>query len=130
MIALTVAGFGLSMLGNKRSAPRPTIPEESTANPLLIETPFVLTLSEAAKTITIESASELHHFETSSQTITGSLPVEKGHPSLFIDIEWEDPNPSPRFAKLVLEPAGLPTLKKVFDSNGKLSDVWELHLHE
>jgi hypothetical protein len=129
LIALLAAGFGLSVLGNKRPSPKPVVTPENVAHSESINTPFVLTLSAPAKKLTIESLGETHNFDASSQTISGILPLEEGHPTLFIDIEWADANPSPRFAKLVLEPIGHPTQTKIFDTVGPLSDVWELHLH-
>ena len=129
LIALSVAGFGLSLMGSKRSNPGTTGIPENIPEPVAIDTPFVLTLSAPAKQVSIESMNQTYAFDSSSQTISGNLPIEIGHPSLFIDIVWVDSNPAPRFAKLVLEPAGHPTKTKIFDTTGNLSDVWELHLH-
>ena len=132
LIALLAAGFGLVTLrsskGPDRQLQQPPIEEPSTEAPSL-DTPFILTLSAPAKKASLESLGQTFDFTPSSQTLSGSLPIELGHPTLFIDIEWADQNPSPRFPKLVLEPAGFPTLTKIFDTTGDLSDVWELHLH-
>jgi len=132
LIALVVAGFGLNTLGSRRETHRGLQPPPQTElepDPKSINTPFVLTLSAPAKRIILESLGQIHTFDVNSQTISGTVPLELGHPTLFIDIEWADSKPAPRFAKLVLEPAGFPTMTKVFDSTGNLSDVWELHLH-
>lgn len=130
LIALLVAGFGLIVLGNKKPSPQPIENPDAVSKSVAIDTPFILTLSAPARKITLESIGQTYSFDPSTQTISGTVPVEKGHPAIFIDIEWADQKPSPRFAKLVLEPAGLPTMTKVFDSTGDLSDVWEMHLHE
>lgn len=132
LIALIAVGIGLSALGSRRPTDhgaQTTAHPEPKADPTSVTSPFVLTLSAPAKTITLESLGKTYNFDASSQTISGSLPIELGHPALFIDIEWTDSNPSPRFAKLVLEPAGFSTQTKTFDATGDLSDVWELHLH-
>jgi len=132
LIALIAAGLGLSALGSRRPADdgsSSTVPLEPKAEPKSVTSPFVLTLSAPAKTITLESLGETHSLDASTQTISGTLPIELGHPTLFIDIAWADQNPSPHFAKLVLEPTGFPTQTKIFDASGDLSDVWELHLH-
>ena len=132
LIALVAAGFGLSSLGSRRptdtGAPS-TASAEPQADPKSLVSPFVLTLSAPAKEVIIESIGQTFSFDASTQTISGTLPIELGHPTLFIDIKWADQNPSPRFAKLVLEPTGFPTQTKIFDATGDLSDVWELHLH-
>lgn len=129
LVALLVAGFGLSVLGSKRPSPQPGVAPNVVADSETLNSPFVLTLSAPVKKVSIESLGKTFDFDTSTQTISGTLPLEGGHPTLFIDIEWADTNPSPRFAKLVLEPAGHPTQTKIFDATGTLSDVWELHLH-
>ncbi|MGB6221221.1 hypothetical protein [Haloferula sp.] len=132
LITLIVAGIGLSSLGSRRPADnraQTTTPSEPQANLTSVTSPFVLTLSAPAKSVTLESLGQTYPFDASSQTISGSLPIELGHPTLFIDIEWANQDPSPRFAKLVLEPNGFPTQTKTFDATGDLSDVWELHLH-
>ena len=129
LLVLTAAGFGLNLLGNKKSILQPVGRTESATDSEVIETRFVLTLSAEASKISIESNGQTHPFDPSSQSITGDLTLGIGHPTLFLDIEWKDQTPSPRFAKLVLEPDGVPTMTKVFDSEGDLSDVWEIHLH-
>ncbi|MFC7336612.1 hypothetical protein ACFQY0_05450 [Haloferula chungangensis] len=132
LITLLVAGIGLSALGSHRSVDegnQATTPLAPEADPTSVTSPFVLTLSAPAQSVAVESLGQTYSYDSSSQTISGSLPVELGHPTLFIDIEWADPQPSPRFAKLVLEPAGFATQTKIFDATGAISDVWELHLH-
>jgi hypothetical protein len=132
LIALLAAGFGLVTIGSsgsKDSQPKSAPIDEPSVGTPSIDTPFILTLSAPAKKVFIESLGQTYFFEATSQTLSGSIPIELGHPTLFIDIEWTDQNPSPRFAKLALEPVGFPTLTKIFDTTGDLSDVWEIHLH-
>ena len=129
LLALVLTAAGLASL---RRPPGPPPPPAVPPGPPVetIATPFFLTLSAPASRVTLESAGEILEIEPEGSTrLAGTLPLESGHPVLFIDIVWRDPADAPRFAKLVLEPPGHPTATRIFDATGALSDVWELHLH-
>lgn len=48
--------------------------------------------------------------------------------AIFLTVRWKNPVAAGehRFAKLVLEPAGKPTITHVFDADGDIDDVFEL----
>ncbi len=132
-IALILAAMVLVHL-NRRPKPAvvppgdATAPHEAAAEPG-IPTPFVLTLSEPAESVTLEAGGAVQAIDPAAETLSGTLELEPGHPSVFIDVTWRDREPRPRFAKLVLEPSGHPTATHYFDSDGPISDAWEIHLH-
>lgn len=131
LLALALTAAGLVTLTRAPLVPvaaSEPVPEGEATGEL--SCPFVLTLSAPAQSITLESAGKVVSIPPVSQVVSGTLPLEPGHPTIFIDIVWAEPDSTPRFAKLVLEPTGRPTQARVFDAAGPLSDAWELHLHE
>ncbi|GAA5482447.1 hypothetical protein [Haloferula sargassicola] len=129
LIGLVVAAVGTRAL----TAPKAPVssPSKITAptDRELTETRFELTLSAPAKEVILESAGKTVSPEIIGLILTGSLPTEGGHPTIFLTIRWAESDDTPRFAKLRLEPPGLPTLTQTFDAIGDLDDVWEPHLH-
>ncbi len=59
--------------------------------------------------------------------LSGVLETAPNAP-LFLTVRWKTPAAAGehRFAKLVLEPAGKPTITHVFDAEGDIDDVFEL----
>jgi hypothetical protein len=130
VLGLAIIGMGLAKLGSEGPTPPPPAIEAPDDRAGSIAAPFVLTLSADARSVELESSGQVQTFEPDTRILAGTLPLEPGHPTVFITVKWSDPEPSPRFAKLVLEPAGLPSMNRVFDAQGNLSDVWEMHLHD
>ncbi|MEM1084622.1 MAG: hypothetical protein AAGI48_10975 [Verrucomicrobiota bacterium] len=130
VVALAFTGFGLSKLGAKRTVTIPPPTEEEASPAAGISTPFTLTLSAQAREAILESGDHIETLTPDDQVLAGRLMLQPGHPTVFITVKWKDDEASPRFAKLVLEPAGFPTLTRVFDARGDISDVWEFHLHD
>lgn len=131
-ICLVVTALALHALSTPRTtgpvdepAPQP----EASAEAEKIDTAFFLTLSHPAKSVAIESSGEIVEIVPNAQNLTGRIPLEAGHPTIFLTVEWLEESSAPRFAKLVLEPSGLPTLTRYFEADGRLDDVWEPHLH-
>jgi hypothetical protein len=126
LIALVVAGFGLMRLTNIR----PTVSAPSsvdTTAPIPASTgkslPYRLILSAETSEILISSGNESPLRETSGRLL---LPSE--HPTINLVVRWKT-QPAPgehRFAKLILEPAGKPTITHVFDAAGDIDDILEL----
>jgi hypothetical protein len=94
--------------------------KEST--PLIQELPYRLILSAETVEVKLSTGDNAPVSE-----LSGTLHASPNIP-LFLSVRWKAP-PSPgehRFAKLVLEPAGRPTLTHVFDAEGDIDDVFEL----
>ncbi|MBK1828807.1 hypothetical protein [Haloferula rosea] len=130
VLALGLTGLGIYKLTRPSPAvaEAPVDPPPSEA-PELLETPFFLTLSDDPELVSIESAGKTVEIRVDSRTHTGTIHLESGHPTIFITVQWRTKDPAPRFAKLSLEPPGLPTQQQVFDAMGEISDVWEPHIH-
>jgi hypothetical protein len=126
---LVLVAFGIVRLTRPLAAePAPVVPPiEQAAD--LVPTPFFLTLSAPASEVILECGEATLNLTAGTQQLSGSLPLTGDHPSIFITIRWQGQDQDPKFAKLRLEPAGLATQEKIFDSVGELSDVWEPHLH-
>ena len=130
ILGLLAAAAGVSVLTKSRT-PRPTQVQASEAGPerSLTEIPFELTLSAPAREVILESALVQVSPEIDGPVLRGILFAEGDHSPIFITIHWAEGDDTPKFAKLRLEPPGLPTLTRTFDAIGDLEDVWEPHLH-
>ena len=130
VFALGLTGLGIYWLARPSAAVIEASADPAPSNaPELLETPFFLTLSDDAELVAIESAGQTVELRGEGRTLTGTIHLEAGHPTLFITVQWRSSDSSPRFAKLSLEPPGLPTQQQVFDAMGEISDVWEPHIH-
>lgn len=127
-IGLVLAAAGIHTLTGIAKAPSPAAPPPSTES-AVTEVPFELTLSAPARDVVLESAGKSQSLGAGGFVLTGTLPVADDHPTVFLTIRWAETGDTPRFAKLRLEPPGLPTQTHTFDSIGDLEDVWEPHLH-
>jgi hypothetical protein len=126
LLALTAAGFGLMRLTDIRpavSAPVPTDPPAPIAASSSKSLPYRLILSSVTSEIHISSGDSPPLHEAS-----GRLSLSSENPTINLVVRWKiDPAPGEhRFAKLVLEPTGKPTITHVFDSAGDIDDILEL----
>lgn len=128
-VVLAFTALGIRGLTKPKPVDLPSSSSPPAAEAEQIETPFFLTLSAPAAEVVIEAGEETRRFTSLEQLLSGTIPLETGHPTIFLTIRWQDTTDQPRFAKLKLEPSGLPTQEKTFDARGELSDVWEPHLH-
>ena len=130
-IALIACGWSLRALTTRPDAPIASPPlVEAPADDEGRPVPFFLTLSHPARSISLESSSARREFGPDSQQLADSLPLRPDHDAIFLRIEWQEDAPAPRFAKLVIEPAGRASLTRTFDALGTLEDVWEVRLSE
>lgn len=129
---LVLTAIGLRGLTQPARPPEPTHPTTVESEALETEihkTDFFLTLSAPAREVLIESGDQSVRLTDTTQHASGKIDLSHGHPALFITVKWTEDDETPRFAKLRLEPEGLATQERTFDSSGELSDVWEPHLH-
>lgn len=130
VLVLTAIGLrGLTQPARSPEPSRPTTVESEAQGAEILETDFFLTLSAPASEVLIESGDQSIRLTNTTQHESGKINLPHGHPAIFITIKWTEEDEAPRFAKLRLEPKGLATQEKTFDSSGELSDVWEPHLH-
>ncbi len=123
LILLTLTGFALACLTRPSAIARPPAPaERPAASPAALEATYRLTLSAEAATIQLESAGSTHH------TLEGRLRLDETHPTILLEISWQEPSPSHRFARLTLDLPGKPTLSHIFEAPGDIHDVWEIDL--
>lgn len=125
-VALGLAAWGIACL----TAPRPramAAPEPSgeSAVATTTEAPFFLTLSAEAREVLIEAGGEPRRLHPEGRQAAGTLTLDGPRPTIFLQVRWAEDEDVPRFAKLTLEPAGLPTREQVFDGHGDLDEVWE-----
>jgi hypothetical protein len=101
-------------------APLPTIPAES--KPSSQRLPYRLTLSAEPAEVKLSAGDQAPVSE-----VSGVLEAAPNAP-LFLSVRWKTPAAAGehRFAKLVLEPVGRPTITHVFDAEGDIDDVFEL----
>ena len=85
--------------------------------------PYRLILSAEASEIRISAGNE-----TPLSDPSGRLSVSSEHPLISLVVKWksEPAAGEHRFAKLILEPVGKPTITHVFDAAGDIDDILEL----
>ncbi|WP_338687192.1 hypothetical protein [Haloferula helveola] len=127
--ALAGAALGIRALSNPTPAQPQAPPAPAPTTEDAVQVPFFVSCSEVPAEVSIEAGGAVVSLEPDSAESGGMLKLSGDHPTIFITIRWAKPSDLPRFAKLTLEPAGHPTLRRTFDAIGDIEDVWELHLH-
>ena len=121
LLCLAVSGFGLVRLTTAPSAAgKPLAKEEAKASGAAADLLYRLVLSAEASSISISSGDN-----APLTTATGTLPSAA---VISLTVRWKN-SPAAgeqRFAKLILEPVGKPTLTHVFDATGDIDDILEL----
>lgn len=126
VIALLLIGFAMVLLrltNTKRPAESST---QLSVKPVMTENvqqvPYRLILSAEAAEIQLTAGNA-----SPVSQLTGTLNLLP-HAPIFLSIRWKESAKSgeQRFAKLILEPSGKPTITHVFDANGDIDDVFEL----
>ncbi len=96
----------------------------------LIRARYILTLSERAAFVEIESAGEVSSTNLSSESgiepLTGDIKIDLDKPVVFLKVNWYELGDRRGFAKLVIEAAGQETVTQVFDATGNLDEFIEL----
>jgi hypothetical protein len=125
LLCLAVSGFGLLRLtATPPTAGRSLAKEQAEASVTAADLPYRLVLSAEASVIQIASGDEPPLTEA-----TGRLrPQPSDSKVVRLVVRWKNPPAAgeQRFAKLILEPAGRPTLTHVFDAAGDIDDILEL----
>ncbi len=122
LLCLAASGIGLARLTVTPPAPQRIGPAggETLAASAATSLSYRLVLSAEAAEIRIASGDC-----PALSTASGTLPAA---PFITLAVRWKNPPAAgeQRFAKLVLEPAGKPTLTHVFDAPGDIDDILEL----
>ncbi len=96
----------------------------------LIRARYILTLSERAAFVEIESAGEKSSTNLSSESgiepLTGDILIDLDKPVVFLKVNWYELGDRRGFAKLVIEAAGQETVTQVFDATGNIDEFLEL----
>jgi len=127
LLGLVVASFGLMRLTHAKAplvsqtnpAPSATATPPAAGKSL----PYRLILSAETTEIRLSAGDAPALSETS-----GRLELPSEHPLISLTVKWKS-EPAPgehRFAKLILEPTGKPTITHVFDAAGDIDDILEL----
>jgi hypothetical protein len=139
LLALTATGLGLAKLAGRRPAPPAAPPDPNQAAAALSTqvVPFELRLSATPATVRLLDPHERILFESRqpATALRGTLPSGTALTAIILQVRWAASTPGHRFARLVLEPPGEPTLQHFFEAPGDLDDAWEIpppaaHDHE
>lgn len=108
--------------GGKAAAPPAITAADDQAGTALVRLPYQLTFSAEIAEMELTAGNQ-----PPAKTPSGVLEAAPDAP-LFLTVRWKTPPVSGehRFAKLVVEPAGKPTVTHVFDAEGDIDDVFEL----
>ncbi|MES2997638.1 MAG: hypothetical protein V4733_12595 [Verrucomicrobiota bacterium] len=126
LVFLITAAFGFVRLTSARitkpvDGSRKIIP--AARSEATVEVPYRLILSAKSRAIFIDSGNGK---PVSSES--GVLSMDARNPAVSLRVNWQTPPASgeQRFAKLILEWPGKPTLTRVFDAPGDIDDFLEL----
>lgn len=96
----------------------------------LVRARYILTLSERASYVEVDSAEEVSSWNLSSESgiepLTGDIKINLDRPVVFLKVNWYELGDRRGFAKLVIEAEGLKTVTRVFDEVGNVDDFVEL----
>ncbi len=124
IVLLLIASAAVLVRLTSDRTPAPTIRQEQPAEnkPTTQRLPYRLTLSAETAEVKLSAGDQPPVSE-----LSGVLETAPQAP-LFLTVRWKSPAATGehRFAKLVLEPAGKPTITHVFDATGDIDDVFEL----
>jgi len=120
LIASAVVLVRLTSAQAPAETSQPTAPAREKSG--LQQLPYRLTFSAEVAEMKLSAGEQPAVSEAS-----GTLSAAPGSP-LFLTVRWKSAAAAGehRFAKLVLEPAGKPTITHVFDADGDIDDVFEL----
>jgi hypothetical protein len=122
LLALAASSLGLVRLTNSQSAPvAPVRKSQPPVSPTNL--PYRLVLSAEAAEISIAADPQ-----PPLNQAAGTLTTDSKNPVISLIIRWKTPLSAgeQRFAKLILDPPGKPTITHVFDSSGDIDDILEL----
>ncbi|WAC17902.1 hypothetical protein OVA24_11670 [Luteolibacter sp. SL250] len=124
ILLLLIASAAVLVRLTATRTPAPTARQEQAAEskPTDQRLPYRLTFSAETAEVKLSAGDQPPVSE-----LSGILEAAPQAP-LFLSVRWKSPAAAGehRFAKLVLEPAGRPTITHVFDAEGDIDDVFEL----
>lgn len=94
-----------------------------------VKTYFYMSFSSKPAEVLLEVGDESLSHKPESSDWDGSFMIDSHHPAIAVTVRWPDKQEANNFAKLVLEPEGLPTASHTFDAWGDIEDAWEPHIH-
>lgn len=129
-LALVAAGAGFVRVTGARATPAAAAtPAQSARAPDLLAADFLLRLSAAADFVEVAGRSGAPaELTAAGAMLVGSLELDAADPWVDVRIVWrvDDAPASHRFAKLILEIPGRPTIERVLDGRGDFDERLEL----
>ncbi len=131
LLAILASGLVFSYLTSDQG-PKPVAGGETTEakSKMIIRARYILTLSERAAFVEVNSAGEASTWNLSTESgiepLTGDIKIDLDKPVIFLKVNWYELGDRRGFAKLVIEAAGQETITQVFDATGNLDELWEL----
>lgn len=131
MLAILASGLVFSHLTAEQKAIPATGGETvETKTKKQIRARYILTLSERAAFVEVNSAGEPSSWNLSSESgiepLTGDIIIDLDKPVVFLKVNWYELGDRRGFAKLVIEAAGQDTVTQVFDAEGNIDEFLEL----
>lgn len=131
LLAILVSGWVFSHLTADQGQ-KPVAGGETTEvkSKKLIRARYILTLSERAAFVEIESAGEVSSTNLSSESgiepLTGDIKIDLNKPVVFLKVNWYELGERRGFVKVTIEATGQETVTQVFDATGNIDEFLEL----
>lgn len=131
LVAMIATGFGFMFLTQNQVKPRIVEGNKQHGETKkLVRARYILTLSERAAYVEIESAGEVTSTNLSSESsvipMLGDILINPKAPVIFLKVKWYELGDRHGFAKLAIEMDGKPTVTQVFDAEGNIDEFLEL----
>lgn len=131
LLVILASGLVFSRLTSakkQQATDTPETPETQTKQ--LIRARYILTLSERAAYVEIDSAGEVAATNLSSESgiepLTGDIKIDLEKPVVSLKVNWYELQDRRGFAKLTIEAVGQETVTQVFDAQGNIDEFLEL----
>jgi hypothetical protein len=131
LVAILISGLVFLRVTSDQAF-RPVIGDAMTEpkSKKLIRARYILTLSERAAYVEVESAGEVSSTNLSSESgiepLTGDIKIDLDKPVVYLKVNWYELGDRRGFAKLLIEADGFSTVTQVFDAEGNLDEFLEL----
>lgn len=131
LLAILVSGLVFSHLTtNQESKPVTGGEKTEIKSKRIIRAHYILTLSERAAHVEIESAGEISSTNLSSESgiepLTGDIKIDVEKPVVLLKVKWYELGDRRGFAKLAIEAEGQETVTRVFDAEEDIDELFEL----
>ena len=133
LAALVLSGIGFARLTHKGTRVPAGSVEEVTAKSEMIPAKVMLTFSEAAGSVQLNSGDRSimaglpgNLEKMTWRDFSTEMTIEKNDPVIFLNVVWSQDSGNRRFAKMVVEAEGRETFTHVFDAAGDIDDFVEL----